>query len=102
MNDKLVYGIDKGSPDGDMSALTIRKGNKLFTYVGEEYEAIQAYCYQQAMDMLPEKKKDTSAEDLRAGTFTRGQDLEVYGYNQAIDDVRQKARQQFNIGDIDE
>lgn len=36
---------------------------------------------------LPEKKKDTTAEDLRAGTFTRGDDRYRTGYNEAVREV---------------
>lgn len=41
---------------------------------------------------LPSKRKDTSAEDLRAGTFRRGDDKYTSGYNQAIDDMRAKLK----------
>lgn len=37
---EISYGIDKGSPNGDYTALSIRDGKKLFTFVGEEAEAI--------------------------------------------------------------
>lgn len=39
---EITYGVDMGSPDGDETALTIRKGKKLFTFVGEEAEVINA------------------------------------------------------------
>lgn len=40
LREKISYGIDKGSPSGDYTAFSIRDGNKLFTFVGGEAEAI--------------------------------------------------------------
>ena len=49
---EITYGIDEGSPDGDMTALTIKWGKKLFTFVGEEAEAVQALLLRERLDEL--------------------------------------------------
>ena len=38
--DEITYGIDKGAPNGDYTALSIRRGTKLFIFVGGEAEII--------------------------------------------------------------
>ena len=40
MSDRLTFGIDKGGPNGDMTALTIKRDDKVFTFVGTEAEVI--------------------------------------------------------------
>ena len=40
MSDRLTFGIDEGSPSGDETALTIRRDDKLFSFLGEEAEVI--------------------------------------------------------------
>jgi hypothetical protein len=43
---EMTYGIDQGAPNGDKTALTIRMDNKLFSFIGEETEAILALINQ--------------------------------------------------------
>jgi len=38
----ITYGIDDGSTSGDETALTVKKGSKVWTYVGEEAETLLA------------------------------------------------------------
>ena len=38
--DTLTYGVDRGIPGGDFTALSIKKGSTLFTFVGGEAVAI--------------------------------------------------------------
>ena len=40
MSDRLAFGIDKGGPNGDMTALTIKRDDRVFTFVGTEAEVI--------------------------------------------------------------
>lgn len=40
--DEITYASVKAISGGDYSALTIRIGDKLFTFIGEESEAIEA------------------------------------------------------------
>lgn len=42
-NQKLQVGIDIGEPGGDESALSLGYKGKVWTYVGDEFDAIQAY-----------------------------------------------------------
>lgn len=60
--------------------------------VGEDaQEAIQVILQavkQLIEDGMPEKKKYDAAKALRAGTYYRGEDFTVKGYNQAIDHIR--------------
>ncbi len=38
--DTLTYGVDQGTPGGDYTALSIKKGSTLYTFVGDEAVAI--------------------------------------------------------------
>jgi len=38
--DTLTYGVDRGIPGGDFTALSIKKGSTLYTFVGGEAVAI--------------------------------------------------------------
>ena len=38
--DTLTYGVDRGIPGGDNTALSIKKGSTLYTFVGDEAVAI--------------------------------------------------------------
>ena len=38
--DELTYGVDRGIPGGDFTALSIKKGSTLFTFTGDEAVAI--------------------------------------------------------------
>lgn len=40
MTSPVTYGVDQGAPDGDKTALTIKVESTLYTYVGDEAEAI--------------------------------------------------------------
>lgn len=51
---------------------------------------------QSLLSLIPEKKYDTDANDLRAGTFKRGQDKYRVGYNQAIRDFEKSVREWVN------
>ena len=52
--------------------------------------------HQSLLSLIPEKKYDTDANDLRAGTFKRGQDKYRVGYNQAIRDFEKSVREWVN------
>lgn len=52
--------------------------------------------HQSLLSLIPEKKYDTDANDLRAGTFKRGQDKYRIGYNQAIRDLEKSVREWVN------
>ena len=52
--------------------------------------------YESLLSLIPEKKPDTDANDLRAGTFKRGQDKYRVGYNQAIRDFEKSVREWVN------
>jgi len=39
---EITYGVDKGSPDGDVLGLTIRHDGNVLTYVGLKARAILA------------------------------------------------------------
>lgn len=48
--EELTFGIDMGAPNGDKTALSIKKDDKLFTFVGDEAEAILAYAHQREIE----------------------------------------------------
>lgn len=71
LEDEVTYGIDEGAPNGDKSALTIRKGKEVFTYVGEEAEALIALLRSQRQAVIDEgyiKKLDLKC--YNCGNFT--------------------------------
>lgn len=55
--DELTYGFDSASPNGDMTALTIRLGTRVYTYVGEEADAIMQLIHQRELSLLAEVEK---------------------------------------------
>jgi hypothetical protein len=61
-SDELTYGVDKGSPDGDMTAIYIKKGKTLFTFVGDEAEAIEA--------LIAHKVNEAKSEAYQHGLIT--------------------------------
>ncbi len=59
--DDIVYGIDKGSPNGDYTALSIRHKNKIFTFVGDEAEVI--------IDLIEQVKADAYNDGYEKGSI---------------------------------
>ena len=49
-NTEVTYGYDPASPDGDYSALSIKIGKKVYSFVGEEAEAIDQYVHQKTIE----------------------------------------------------
>ena len=45
---KIAYGVDMAASNGDKTAISIRRGGKMFTYVDEEAEIILAIIEQKA------------------------------------------------------
>jgi hypothetical protein len=41
--ERITWGVDKGSPDGDSAALTLLKNGEIFTFTGEEAYIILEY-----------------------------------------------------------
>ncbi len=52
--DTLTYGVDQGTPGGDYTALSIKKGSTLYTFVGDEAVAIIDVIRTEKLKLLAE------------------------------------------------
>jgi hypothetical protein len=52
--DGLVWGVDKGNLDGDMTAITIIHNKQFYTYVSDEAELILALIQSEKDELLKE------------------------------------------------
>ena len=52
--DELIYGVDQGIPGGDSTALSIKKGSTLYTFVGDEAVAIIDVIRTEKLKLLDE------------------------------------------------
>ena len=52
--DTLTYGVDRGIPGGDFTALSIKKGSTLFTFTGDEAVAIIDVIRTEKLKLLDE------------------------------------------------
>ena len=52
--DTLTYGVDQGIPGGDFTALSIKKGSTLYTFVGGEAVAIIDVIRTEKLKLLAE------------------------------------------------
>ena len=52
--DELIYGVDQGIPGGDSTALSIKKGSTLYTFVGDEAVAIIDVICTEKLKLLDE------------------------------------------------
>ena len=57
--DKLSYGVDRGIPGGDNTALSIKKGSTLFFFTGDEAVAI--------IDVIRTEKLKAQTDILQEG-----------------------------------
>ena len=57
--DTLTYGVDRGIPGGDNTALSIKKGSTLYTFVGGEAVAI--------IDVIRTEKLKAQTDILQEG-----------------------------------
>ena len=52
--DELIYGVDQGIHGGDSTALSIKKGSTLYTFVGDEAVAIIDVIRTEKLKLLAE------------------------------------------------
>ena len=55
--DTLTYGVDLGIPGGDFTALSIKKGSTLYTFVGDEAVAIIDVICTEKLKLLAEVRE---------------------------------------------
>lgn len=55
--DELIYGVDTGIPGGDNTALSIKKGSTLYTFVGGEAVAIIDVIRTEKLKLLAEVRE---------------------------------------------
>ena len=67
--DTLTYGVDRGIPGGDFTALSIKKGSTLFTFTGDEAVAIIDVIRTEKLKLLAEVRGRVIGENDR-GTIT--------------------------------
>ena len=61
--DTLTYGVDRGIPGGDFTALSIKKGSTLYTFVGGEAVAIIDVIRTEKLKLLNEVRERVVGED---------------------------------------
>ena len=61
--DRLTYGVDRGIPGGDNTALSIKKGSTLYTFVGDEAVAIIDVIRTEKLKLLAEVRERVVGED---------------------------------------
>jgi hypothetical protein len=61
--DELIYGVDTGIPGGDNTALSIKKGSTLYTFVGGEAVAIIDVIRTEKLKLLAEVRERVVGED---------------------------------------
>lgn len=66
--DELTYGVDRGIPGGDNTALSIKKGSTLFTFTGDEAVAIIDVIRTEKLKLLDEVRERVVGEDLPLNT----------------------------------
>lgn len=77
--DELTYGIDYPSPDGDHMALSIKIGKKVYSFVGAEAEAIQAYLDKKVLEARIDGINEAHEKILEiVFTYTGGDGLENF------------------------
>ena len=62
--DELIYGVDQGIHGGDSTALSIKKGSTLYTFVGDEAVAIIDVIRTEKLKLLAEVRERVIGEDL--------------------------------------
>lgn len=60
--DTLTYGVDRGIPGGDFTALSIKKGSTLYTFVGGEAVAIIDVIRTEKLKLLNEVRERVVGE----------------------------------------
>ena len=65
---ELIYGVDTGIPGGDNTALSIKKGSTLYTFVGGEAVAIIDVIRTEKLKLLAEVRERVVGEDLPLNT----------------------------------
>ena len=61
--DELIYGVDQGIPGGDSTALSIKKGSTLYTFVGDEAVAIIDVIRTEKLKLLAGVRERVVGED---------------------------------------
>ena len=61
--DILTYGVDRGIPGGDNTALSIKKGSTLYAFVGDEAVAIIDVIRTEKLKLLAEVRERVVGED---------------------------------------
>ena len=67
--DKLTYGVDRGIPGGDFTALSIKKGSTLFTFTGDEAVAIIDVIRTEKLKLLDEVREQAEEYELNMHGF---------------------------------
>lgn len=55
--DELTFGIDLGTIDGDKTALTLKKGGKVYLYVDDDAEVVLAFAAHREKALLDRLEK---------------------------------------------
>ena len=87
---EISYGYDPASPDGDLSSLTILNGGILFTYTGDEAEAIQAIIQQEADRRVVEVLDRLIGDEIKCCEIYGDDDKLCVGIKLMADRVREK------------
>jgi hypothetical protein len=102
-DEQITYGIDMSEPGGDMTALSIKRGNMVYTFVGDEAEVILAYAERRATLRAIEARMDEwerLAWDDNVSDEIKDA-LQPY-YKARHDELRRELTASLQTGDIDE
>lgn len=75
--DEITYASVKAISGGDYSALTIRIGDKLFTFIGEESEAIEALISNREKLLLDRVETEIAMAERMAWSDEDGSHMET-------------------------
>ena len=67
--DILTYGVDRGIPGGDSTALSIKKGSTLVAFTGDEAVAIIDLIRTEKLKLLAEIRERVVGEDMNVANM---------------------------------
>ena len=88
---QITYGIDDGSTSGDETAIAIRIGDHVHTYVGEAAEfiikAIEAEKLKGQIELLDYLRQDAGYGEYTATEYRDAIELRIQSLQQQLDSI---------------
>jgi hypothetical protein len=82
-DEQITYGVDMGAPNGDKTALSIKRGDIVYSFVGDEAEVILAYAERLATNRAIEAYKNTHDCRIKVSEKHIGMEMtpDIYAVN---------------------